>query len=82
MNAFDVVSDVNDELFRLDSMLKAMRVVAFDQVERANQKDTLTVNDFPALFDIALDRLSLLHDHMNEVENTIKLILEGGHLEK
>ncbi len=80
MNQYDIVSDVFNEIYRLDSLLKAMRCAAFDQIERLDQKDSLSASEFPVLFDIALDRVSLLKDHTDKVAQTIKLILKGGEL--
>jgi hypothetical protein len=77
MNAFDLVDAANTEIFRLDSFLKVMRIAAFDQVERAHQKDTLPAEDFPGLFDIAIDRLNLIKQHVEKIEDDAKKLLKA-----
>lgn len=70
MNQYDLIEPVNSEIFRLDSLLKVMRIAAFEQAERP--KDALPAEDFPGLFDIAIDRLNLIKEHVDKIELNAK----------
>lgn len=80
MDEFNIIEPVTTEIFRLDSLLKVMRIAAFEQAERP--KDALPTEDFPYLFDIALDRLDFIKNHVDEIETTVKGLLKGEYLEK
>lgn len=76
MAASDVVEPAKSDMLRLEALLKAMRNAAFEMMERKNQKDILQPEDFACLFDIAIDRLDLINNHVDEIESTLKS-LEG-----
>lgn len=80
MNQYNLIEPASTEIFRLDSLLKVMRIAAFEQAERP--KDSLPTEDFPGLFDIALDRLNLIKEYVDELESTIGTLLEGKRLEE
>ena len=75
MTPFDLVCAANTEIFRLDSFLKVMRIAAYEQAERG-YKDSLPTEDFPGLFDIAIDRLNLIKEHVEEIEDIASKLLK------
>lgn len=81
MNCFELVEPVNTEIFRLDSLLKVMRIAMFEQVERPNC-NALPPEDFPYLFDIALERLNLVKNHVDDIETAISKLLKGEQREE
>jgi len=78
MNHSYIVLAAHSEIFRLEALLKAMLIAAFEMVERKNQNDIVQPEDFPYLFDVAIDRLSLIKDHTDELETAISN-LEADH---
>jgi len=75
---FDMALDVSNEIFRLEALLKAIRVAAYDRVEQGDSRLTLLPEEFPYLLDITIDRLNIIKESMDMIEVYFRK-LEANH---
>ncbi|PKN16540.1 MAG: hypothetical protein CVU66_00620 [Deltaproteobacteria bacterium HGW-Deltaproteobacteria-23] len=65
---FDEALEVNDEIYRLEALLKSIRIAAYDLADPGDSRLTVLPEEFPYLLDITIDRLSSIKEYMDKIE--------------